>query len=30
MWAHVIVGVVVAVLAAGGIWFTHNRPLSTA
>ncbi|TIQ10744.1 SPW repeat protein [Mesorhizobium sp.] len=30
MWAHVIAGIVVAVLAAGGIWFTHNRPLSTA
>ncbi|ARQ14485.1 SPW repeat-containing protein (plasmid) [Rhizobium etli] len=30
MWAHVIVGIVVAVLAAGSIWFTHNHPLSTA
>ena len=30
MWAHVIGGVVVAALAAGGIWFTHHRPISTA
>ncbi|UCI10570.1 SPW repeat protein [Mesorhizobium sp. B1-1-8] len=30
MWAHVIAGVVVAALAAGAIWFTPNRPLSTA
>ncbi|ABC90051.1 hypothetical conserved protein [Rhizobium etli CFN 42] len=30
MWAHVIVGVVVAALAAGSIWFSHNHPLSTA
>ena len=29
-WAHVIAGVIVAALAAGGLWFTHNRPLSTA
>lgn len=29
MWAHVIVGLVVAVLAAGSIWFSHNHPLST-
>jgi hypothetical protein len=30
MWAHVIAGLVVAVLAAGSIWFSHNSPLSTA
>ncbi|MBB3302823.1 MULTISPECIES: SPW repeat protein [Rhizobium] len=29
MWAHVIAGLVVAVLAAGNIWFSHNHPLST-
>lgn len=29
-WAHVIAGVVIAVLAVGNIWFVHNRPLSTA
>ncbi|MBY5639330.1 SPW repeat protein [Rhizobium leguminosarum] len=29
MWAHLIAGIVVAVLAAGSIWFTHNHPLST-
>ncbi len=29
-WAHVIAGVVIAVLAAGNIWVVHNRPLSTA
>ncbi|MEX2696589.1 SPW repeat protein [Rhizobium mongolense] len=29
MWAHVIAGLVVAVLAAGSIWFSHNHPLST-
>ena len=26
--AHVIAGIVVAALAAGNIWFVHNRPLS--
>ncbi|MDP9734955.1 UNVERIFIED_ORG: hypothetical protein QE446_005098 [Rhizobium sp. SORGH_AS260] len=30
MWAHVIAGMVVAVLAAGGIWFSNHRPWSTA
>ncbi|MBX4899631.1 SPW repeat protein [Rhizobium bangladeshense] len=30
MWVHVIAGIVVAALAAGSIWFTHNHPLSTA
>ncbi|MBX4897240.1 SPW repeat protein [Rhizobium bangladeshense] len=30
MWAHVIVGLIVAVLAAGSIWFSHNHPVSTA
>ncbi|AIC26468.1 MULTISPECIES: SPW repeat protein [Rhizobium] len=30
MWAHVIAGIVVAVLAAGSIWFSHNHPLSAA
>jgi hypothetical protein len=30
MWAHVIAGIVIAVLAASNIWFVHNRPLSTA
>ncbi|MDK4743037.1 SPW repeat protein [Rhizobium sp. CNPSo 3464] len=30
MWAHVIAGIIVAVLAAGSIWFGHNRPWSTA
>ncbi len=30
MWAHVIAGIVVAVLAAGGIWFSNHRPWSTA
>lgn len=29
-WVHVIAGIVVAVLAAGNIWFNHNHPLSTA
>jgi hypothetical protein len=29
-WVHVIAGLVVAVLAIAGLWFTHNRPLSTA
>jgi hypothetical protein len=29
-WAHVIAGLVVAAVAAGGLWFTHHRPLSTA
>jgi hypothetical protein len=29
-WLHVVAGLVVAVLAAGNIWFSHNRPLSTA
>ncbi|SDR63513.1 SPW repeat-containing protein [Rhizobiales bacterium GAS113] len=27
---HVIIGLIVAILAAVEIWFTHNRPLSTA
>ena len=27
---HVILGLIVAVLAAIEIWFTHNRPVSTA
>lgn len=30
MWAHVIAGLVVAVLAAVSLWFTTNHPLSTA
>jgi len=30
MWVHVIIGLVVAVLAAVRLWFTTNRPLSTA
>lgn len=30
MWTHVIVGIVVAALAAGSLWFAGNRPLSTA
>ncbi|ESY79122.1 hypothetical protein X740_18780 [Mesorhizobium sp. LNHC221B00] len=30
MWAHVIVGIIVAALAAGSLWFFGNRPLSTA
>lgn len=30
MWVHVVVGIIVAVLATASIWFTHNRPLSTA
>lgn len=30
MWVHVIAGTVVAALAAGNIWFSHNRPLSAA
>ncbi|TIM34658.1 MAG: hypothetical protein E5Y61_10990 [Mesorhizobium sp.] len=30
MWVHVIVGIVVAALAAGSLWFFGNRPLSTA
>ncbi|WP_417436151.1 SPW repeat protein [Hoeflea sp.] len=30
MWAHVIADIVVAALAAGSIWFSHNRPWSTA
>jgi uncharacterized membrane protein len=30
VWAHVIAGIVVAVLAAANVWFVHNRPLSTA
>lgn len=30
MWVHVIAGLVVAVLAAISLWFTTNRPLSTA
>jgi SPW repeat-containing protein len=27
---HIILGLIVAILAAVEIWFTHNRPLSTA
>ncbi|MER9585604.1 SPW repeat protein [Mesorhizobium sp. M0051] len=30
LWAHVIVGVIVAVLAAGSLWSFGNRPLSKA
>lgn len=30
MWAHVIVGVIVAALAAGSLWLSGSRPLSTA
>ncbi|MER8637764.1 SPW repeat protein [Mesorhizobium sp. M1088] len=30
MWAHVIVGVIVAALAAGNLWFFGDRPVSTA
>jgi hypothetical protein len=30
MWAHVIAGIVVAILAGGSIWFVRNRPLSAA
>lgn len=30
LWAHVIVGVIVAALAAGSLWLSGNRPLSTA
>lgn len=29
-WVHVVAGIVVAALAAGNIWFSHNPPLSTA
>ncbi len=29
-WTHVIAGVVVAALAAGNVWFAHDRPLSRA
>ncbi|MDQ0133741.1 phosphoglycerol transferase MdoB-like AlkP superfamily enzyme [Neorhizobium galegae] len=29
-WVHVVAGLGVAVLAAGNIWFSHNRPLSAA
>ncbi len=29
-WAHVVAGLVVAVLAAVSLWFTTNRPFSTA
>lgn len=29
LWAHVIVGAVVAVLAAGSLWLAGNRPLTT-
>ncbi|MGR9221296.1 SPW repeat protein [Rhizobium leguminosarum] len=27
MWVHVVAGLIVAVLAAASIWFSHNRPL---
>jgi hypothetical protein len=30
MWSHVLAGVVVAALAAVGLWFAGNRPLSSA
>lgn len=30
MWTHVIVGVVVAALAAGSLWLSGNRPLPAA
>jgi hypothetical protein len=30
VWVHVLAGIVVAVLAAGNIWFSHNHPLSAA
>lgn len=30
MWSHVLAGVVVAALAAVGLWFADNRPLSSA
>ena len=30
LWAHVIVGAVVAVLAAGSLWLAGHRPLTTA
>jgi hypothetical protein len=30
MWAHVIIGIVIALLAAGSMWFVNNRPLSAA
>ncbi|MEZ2224597.1 SPW repeat protein [Rhizobium sp. RCC_161_2] len=30
MWVHVVAGIVVAVLAAGNIWFSHNRPFPAA
>ncbi|CAL8980581.1 hypothetical protein RHODGE_RHODGE_01339 [Rhodoplanes serenus] len=30
MWAHVIAGIVVAVVAGGSIWLVRNRPFSTA
>ena len=30
MWTHVIVGIVVAVLAATSLWFAGNRPFSAA
>ena len=29
-WIHVIAGLIIAAVAAGSMWFTHNRPLSTA
>ena len=28
--AHLIAGIVVVIVAAGSIWFGHNRPWSTA
>ena len=30
MWVHMVAGIVVAALAAGNIWFSHNRPFSAA
>nr|WP_185985416.1 SPW repeat protein [Aureimonas mangrovi] len=30
MWAHVIAGLAVVIIAATSLWFTTNRPLSTA
>ncbi|TVR11672.1 MAG: hypothetical protein EA385_00910 [Salinarimonadaceae bacterium] len=30
MWAHLILGAVVAVMAAASLWLSGNRPLTTA